>query len=173
MEKMRVKNPEKYEDRLLNFVYEIYRSTGGRYPRMEWLDQKPDVNDYDAFAKAYGDFLHYRLTTELDEIYIYEDSRIIATFGLLYRFDGKGIFWIEKRYKKSCLFLEFFMVHPSYRGRGIGKEILNFAREKARKMGKELCVVTFPDLDAYRYYLRNGFEEISRNGSFATLKSTI
>ncbi len=171
MEFMGIENGLKYEDLLLEFVYIIYRSTRGRYPKMEWLKEKPHYEDREGFANAYRDFLHHRLAREFDELYfIEENGELIGTFAIVYRFDGKRIPWIEKDFHEKCAFLEFLMVHPSRRGMGIGKKAVAFSAGMARKHGLDLCVVTFEDLEAYQYYLKIGFEVIYKKPPFITLR---
>ncbi|NPA75409.1 MAG: GNAT family N-acetyltransferase [Euryarchaeota archaeon] len=136
---------------------------------MEWLAHKPGPDDYEGFEKAYREFLHYRLTEEFDELYIMRDDEIIATFALVYRFDDKNVPWIVPELKKKCVFLEFFMVHHEHRGEGLGACAMEMAVNKAKSMGRNLCVVTFEDLDAYPYYVNKGFRPVRRDGNFITL----
>ncbi len=164
--------PETRINELLEFVFRIYSGTGGAYPRMEWLETKPAPDDFDGFSRAYRDFLYYRLSEELDEVYVVENDDadgIIATFALLYTFEGKKVPWVHPAYR-HCLFLEFFMVSPEWQGMGIGSKVLSFVRDRAMRMRKELCVVTFKELSAYAFYIRHGFVEVLDDGVFCTLR---
>ena len=165
----KIEEPDRYMSELLHFVFEIYRSTNGAYPRMEWLSEKPRTDDFYSFARAYGEFLNFRLKGEFDELYLLLAPNIAGTFALVYRFEGKNIPWFPEDIKNNCVFLEFFMVHPSHQGKGFGHRMLSLAMRKARELGKDLCVVTFEDLPAYTYYLKRGFRPIRKDGTFVTL----
>ena len=163
-------SPLLYNDLLL-FAFLIYESTSGRYPRLEWLTKKPRMDDFNGFENAYSEFLKARLTEEFDELYIARDKNtIIGTFALVYNFEGKHIPWIPDSAKRQCIFLEFLMVHPEFRARGLGKEALRIAQEKASKMNKKICVVTFEDLQAYTYYLKNEFKVKERFSHYVLME---
>ncbi len=160
---------EIYDDLLL-FVFRIYQSTSGKYPRLEWISEKPSTDDFSSFSRVYGPFLKFRLEKEFDELYVMREKEIIATFALVYKFENKHIKWIPATAKRHCVFLEFFMVHPEFRARGLGTEALRIAQEKANELDKKICVITFEDLQAYNYYLKNGFELKLRFGPYALME---
>ncbi len=165
----KVENPTSLYDELLRFVFRIYQSTSGKYPRLEWLEEKPPTDNFPAFAAAYGPFLKSRLEDEFDELYVMRNHEIIATFALVYRFENKDVPWIPED-MRDRVYLEFFMVHPEWRGRGIGEKAMRIASQRAGEIGKNLAVVTFEDLDAYDYYIRHGFRLARRFGEFVILE---
>ncbi|WP_457751609.1 GNAT family N-acetyltransferase [Thermococcus sp.] len=169
----RVEKPEKLKEELLSFVFDVYRSTGGRYPALEWVEDKPSTDDFEGFGRVYEPFLEFRLGEEFDELYVLrdEDGRIAGTMALVYNLEDKDVPWVpdEIRDEKTGL-IEFFMVDPSYKGRGYGSELLKFALQRLKELGKVPYVITFPELEAYGYYLKKGFEEVMRYKEFVVLK---
>ena len=165
----RVENPAELFGELVRFVFRIYKSTSGKYPRMEWVEKKPDPDDFEGFSRCYGPFLKSRLEGEFDELYILRNGRITATFALVYRFEGKEIPWIPED-MRDRVYLEFLMVDERARGKGIGREIIEFSEKRAREMGRRIAVVTFEDIEAYDYYIAMGFRVIRRFGQFVVLE---
>jgi len=160
----RVENPPSLRDRLLEFVFQVYRGTGGRYPALEWVEEKPSPEDFAGFRKVYEPFLRFRLEEEFDELYVIGEGEIIGTVALVYNLEGKGLWWIPDDVRGgNAGFVEFLMVRPDLRGRGYGGELLRFAVRRLDELGKVPHVVTFPWLEAYSYYLRKGFTEVHRN----------
>ncbi len=170
MEIKKIEDGNEYIDKLMSFVFLIYQSTGGNYPRLEWLVEKPAAKDFYGFDRAYRNFLKYRINEEFDELYIIEEEKIIATFALVYKFENKSIKWIPDDFKNLCGFLEFFMVHPARRGQGLGKEIIEFSQDRIKEMEKRFCVVTFQDLQAYPYYRALGFTDLLKYGNFVLME---
>jgi len=162
-----------FED-LLKFMAEIYLSTNGKYPAMEWLppEKKPNPhaeNFFDDFAKKYGPFLKWRLTRELDEIILaFIDNEIVGVIALNYDLRGKKVPWIPKEFSKrnDIGFIELFAVNPGYRGIGIGSFLFRKAIERLRELGKKPCVVTFPNLEAVKFYEKMGGKIIKRYDVF-------
>ncbi len=171
MEFEKTLNPVKQYREILNFVFKIYQSTSGKYPRLEWLEKKPSTNDFKEFAKAYGQFLRYRLENEFDEMYIMRDysGKIIATFALVYMFQGKDTWWIPED-MRDRIYLEFFMVSEKARGQGIGKHALDISSKIAESMKRKLAVVTFEDIKAYNYYVKQRFKPVRRYKNFVILE---
>jgi len=58
-----------------------------------------------------------------------EEDKVIGVVGLYTRGDLD---------KKDVCWLGWFCIHPDYRGKGMGKKLLEFAIEKAKKMGKKI-----------------------------------
>ncbi|WP_048055407.1 GNAT family N-acetyltransferase [Pyrococcus sp. NA2] len=168
-----VKEPLKLKDNLLKLVSEVYKATKGGYPALEWVEKKPEPNDFEGFRKVYEPFLEFRLTKEFDELYIArEREKILGTVALVYRNLGKkGIWWIpEELANEKTGLIEFFIVHPDFQGRGIGSKLLSFARNRLRALGKKPYVITFPNLRAYEYYIKRGFREVMRYKEFVILE---
>ncbi len=167
----RVEDPRLLRDRLLDFVFEVYRKSGGGYPALEWVEEKPSPDDFAGFRRAYEPFLRFRLEEEFDELYVMGEGEIIGTVALVYRLRGKGIWWVPEEVRdETAGFVEFLMVRPGLRGKGYGEELLRFAMRRLGGLGKVPHVVTFPWLEAYPYYLRKGFVEVLRYGEYAVLR---
>jgi GNAT superfamily N-acetyltransferase len=173
MEILRVKDPLGLKDELIHFVFRVYRGTNGTYPALEWVEEKPSIDDFEGFKKVYEPFLGFRLGKEFDELYILrdEEGRIIGTVALVYNLEGKDVWWVPDEIKdgKTGL-IEFFMVEPTYRGKGYGSKLLEFAIERLRELGREAYVITFPELEAYSYYIRKGFVKVMDYREFVVLK---
>ena len=168
-----VKNPLSLKDGLLKFVFEVYRSTNGAYPALEWVEEKPSPDDFEGFKRVYEPFLEFRLTREFDELYVLSDgNRILGTVALVYNLKGKDIWWVPEEIKNEKTgLIEFLMVSPKVKGHGYGSKLLSFAVERLKELGKEPYVITFPGLEAYEYYLRRGFKKVMDYGEFVVLGS--
>ncbi len=168
----RAGNPLSLKGELLRFVFEVYRSTGGAYPALEWVDEKPSPDDFEGFRRVYGPFLEFRLGKEFDELYLLRgDGEIAGTVALVYELEGRDVWWVPEEIKNEKTgLIEFFMVRPFYRGGGYGSKLLDFAVERLLSLGKTPHVVTFPHLDAYGYYLKRGFEKVMDYGGFVVLR---
>lgn len=173
METVKVKNPLSLKEELLAFVFKVYRGTGGAYPALEWVENKPSPDDFEGFTRVYEPFLEFRLKDEFDELYVLRDEngRIIGTVALVYNLEGKNAWWVpEEITNEKTGLIEFFMVDPAQRGKGYGSRLLEFAANRLKELGKEPYVITFPQLEAYSYYLRRGFEKIMDYKEFVVLK---
>lgn len=169
----RVENPLSLKDELLKFVFRVYQSTNGAYPALEWVENKPSPDDFEGFKKVYEPFLEFRLGKEFDELYVLRDveGKIAATVALVYNLEGKEVWWVPEEIKgEKTGLIEFFMVHPEYKGKGYGSRLLEFAVERLKELGKEAYVITFPNLEAYHYYLRKGFAKVIDYKEFVVLK---
>ena len=168
----RIEKPLSLRDELLKFVFEVYRSTEGAYPALEWVEKKPSSEDFEGFKRVYEPFLEFRLGKEFDELYILrERGQLVGTVALVYELEGKDIPWVPEEIKtEKTGLIEFFMVHPLYRGRGYGSTLLDFAIGRLLSLGKTPYVVTFPNLRAYGYYLMRGFEKVMDYGGFVVLR---
>ena len=168
----------KYFDPILALVADVYIGTNGKYPRMEWLkpEEKPRIGSkkfFEEFREKYGPFLMWRLKEELDEIYLlYIDSKLVGCIGLNYDLSGKNISWIpEKYYARSDVgFIELFIVSPKFQGRGLGKKLFLLALNRLRELGKIGYVVTFPDLEALKFYEKMGGRIVERFDEFVILE---
>jgi len=162
-----------YND-LLRFMSEIYISTNGKYPAMEWLspEEKPKPeksNFYQDFFEKYGWFLKWRLMHELDEIFLAISSdELIGVVGLNYNLRGKEIPWIPKEFmmRDDVGFIELFAVRPEYRGKGIGTLLFKEAIKRLNELNKRPCVVTFPNLEAVKFYEKMGGRLIEKYDIF-------
>ncbi|ASJ02893.1 GNAT family acetyltransferase [Thermococcus profundus] len=169
----KVEKPLSLKDELVKFVFKVYRSTKGAYPALEWVENKPSPDDFDGFRKVYEPFLRFRLGEEFDELYVLrdEEGRIIGVVALVYNLGGKDVWWVPEDIKNERTgFIEFFMVHPEYKGKGYGSELLEFAVERLRELGKDAYVITFPELEAYSYYKRKGFVKVMDYREFVVMK---
>ncbi|MBP1912654.1 GNAT family N-acetyltransferase [Thermococcus stetteri] len=169
----RVENPLSLKDKLVRFVFRVYQSTGGAYPALEWVENKPSPDDFEGFKKVYEPFLEFRLSEEFDELYVLRDEggKIAGTVALVYNLKEKDAWWVPEEIKEEKTgLIEFFMVHPDYRGRGYGSKLLDFAIERLKNLGKEPYIITFPNLEAYSYYLRRGFIKVMDYREFVVLK---
>jgi len=158
-------------DEMLEFVFSIYKATGEKYPLLEWMDDKPAMDDFPFFKSIYEPFLIRRMEEEFDELYVWGEKSIEATAALVYKFEGKSVEWIPSSLKnEKNVFIEFFMVSPSLWGRGYGKKILSFLLEKIKSMGKDAYVSTSRHIDAFDFYRKNGFKEVEQHGIFVIMK---
>lgn len=173
MEIIKVDKPVRLKEELVGFVFRVYQGTGGAYPALEWVEKKPSIDDFEGFAKVYEPFLEFRLKEEFNELYVLRDDNgdIAGTIALVYNLKGKDVWWVpdEIRNEKTGL-IEFFMVDPTYRGKGYGSKLLEFAIERLKELGRIPYVITFPELEAYSYYIRKGFTEVMRYKEFVVLK---
>lgn len=121
MEIVEITNPLKLKDELLNFVFRVYKGTNGAYPALEWVDEKPSTEDFEGFRRVYEPFLEFRLSKEFDELYVgMERGIIIGTIALVYTLEGKDVWWVPEGIKNGRTgLIEFFMVDPDYKGRGV------------------------------------------------------
>ncbi|WP_297534420.1 GNAT family N-acetyltransferase [Thermococcus sp.] len=166
----RVERPGELRDELLALAFRVYRGTGGRYPALEWVEKKPSPDDFEGFAGVYGPFLDFRLREEFDELYVARESEIVGSVALVYTFRGNPWWVPEEIDRERSGLVEFLMVDPAYSGRGIGSALLEKAVSRLRELGREVYVITFPWLEAYRYYLRRGFRKVMDYKQFAVLK---
>ena len=172
MEILKVEEPLKLKGDLVRFVFRIYQGTNGKYPALEWVKKKPSTDDFEGFRKVYEPFLEFRLGKEFDELYVgKEGDLIIGTVALVYNLEDKDVWWVpgEIKGKKTGL-IEFFMVDPNYKGKGYGSKLLEFAIKRLKELGKEAYVITFPELEAYSYYLKKGFEKVMDYREFVVMR---
>ncbi|WP_297498523.1 GNAT family N-acetyltransferase [Thermococcus sp.] len=169
----RAERPEEMKKELLMFVFKVYQSTNGAYPALEWVEEKPSPDDFEDFRRVYEPFLEFRLRGEFDELYIMRDDEILGTVALVYNLTEKDVWWVPEQIRdKKAGLIEFFMTSPQVRGKGYGSMLLSFAIHRLRELGKTPYVVTFPNLEAYSYYLRKGFEKVMDYRDFVVLKYT-
>ncbi|WP_457754408.1 GNAT family N-acetyltransferase [Thermococcus sp.] len=172
MEIVKVQNLMELKDKLLEFVFRVYKGTNGAYPALEWVEKKPSPDDFKGFKKVYEPFLEFRLGKEFDELYILkEGEKIVGTVALVYNLKGKNVWWVPDDIKSEKTgLIEFFMVDPEYKGKGYGSKLLEFAVERMKELGKDVYIITFPHLEAYSYYLRKGFVKVMDYRDFVVLK---
>ena len=169
----RVGEPPSLKDELVRFVFRVYQGTNGAYPALEWVENKPGTDDFEGFRRVYEPFLEFRLGKEFDELYVLRDDgrNIIGTVALVYNLKGKDVPWVPEEIKgEKTGLIEFFMVDPSSKGRGYGSRLLEFAIERLRELGRVPYVITFPELEAYSYYMKKGFVKVIDYKEFVVLK---
>ena len=168
----RVRNPLELKDELVKFVFRVYQGTNGAYPALEWVENKPSIDDFEGFKRVYEPFLEFRLGKEFDELYLgTEEEKVIGTIALVYNLEGKEAWWVPEEIKSEKTgLIEFFMVDPAYKGKGYGSQLLEFAVERLRELKKKPYIITFPNLEAYSYYLKKGFKKIMDYKEFVVLK---
>ncbi|USH00300.1 GNAT family N-acetyltransferase [Thermococcus argininiproducens] len=168
----RVRNPLEFKDELIKFVFRVYQGTNGAYPALEWVEDKPSIDDFEGFKRVYEPFLEFRLGKEFDELYLgTEEEKVIGTIALVYNLEGKDVWWVPEDIKgEETGLIEFFMVDPAYKGKGYGSQLLEFAVERLRGLKKEPYIITFPNLEAYSYYLKKGFKKVMDYKEFVVLK---
>ena len=169
----RVERPLELKGKLVKFVFRVYQGTGGKYPALEWVEEKPSTDDFEGFKRVYEPFLEFRLGKEFDELYVLRDGegRIAGTVALVYNLEGKDVWWVPEEIKgEETGLIEFFMVDPAYKGKGYGSMLLEFAVERLNELGKVPYVITFPELEAYSYYMRKGFVKVMDYREFVVLK---
>ncbi|WP_048147826.1 GNAT family N-acetyltransferase [Palaeococcus ferrophilus] len=169
----RVERPLALKDELVKFVFRVYQGTDGAYPALEWVKEKPSTDDFDGFRKVYEPFLQFRLGEEFDELYVLRDEggKILGVIALVYNLEGKDVWWVPEEIKgEKTGLIEFFMVEPAHKGKGYGSKLLNFAIERLKGLGKEAYIVTFPNLEAYSYYLKKGFAKVMDYREFVVLR---
>ncbi|AHF79826.1 GNAT family N-acetyltransferase [Thermococcus paralvinellae] len=172
MKIVKVENPLSLKNELLSFVFRVYQGTNGAYPALEWVENKPNPEDFEGFKRVYEPFLEFRLGKEFDELYILKgNGEIIGVIALVYTFEDKNIWWVPEELKNEKTgLIEFFMVDPAFRGRGYGSKLLEFAVKRLKELGKEPYLITFKHLGAYQYYLKRGFKELGEYKDFVVLK---
>ncbi len=173
MEAVRVENPPEFKEELIRFVFRVYQGTGGAYPALEWVENKPSTDDFEGFRKVYEPFLEFRLEKEFDELYVLrdDDGKLVGTVALVYNLEGKDVWWVPEEIKNEKTgLIEFFMVDPAYRGKGHGSRLLNFAINRLTELGRDAYVITFPELEAYSYYIRKGFTKVMDYREFVVLR---
>ena len=171
----KVEKPPELKEELLGFVFRVYQGTGGAYPKLEWVKDKPSTDDFEGFRKVYEPFLEFRLGKEFDELYVLRDEggRVAGTIALVYNLEGKDVWWVPEEIKNEKTgLIEFFMVDPAYKGRGYGSMLLEFAVQRLKELGKVPHVITFPELEAYSYYMKKGFTKVMDYGEFVVLRKT-
>lgn len=165
---------------LLRFMFDVYVSTDGRYPKLEWLKkgQKPDPREPNCFNKFvfyYKPFLEWRLKREIDEIFIArvnDVGEIIGVIGINSDLRNKYVPWVPREFMKrsDVGFIELFAVHPNYRGRGIGSRLFDIALNRLRELGKRPLLTTFPDLEALEFYKRKGGRIVKRMDKYVIIE---
>lgn len=81
--------------------------------------------------------------------------------------DGRvaGIASFRKRGNK--MYIETLAVHPDIQSNGIGKELIEFAKQYTKEAGLDtLCACAFFDYGNKDYYLKQGFSLLKRTGTY-------
>lgn len=116
----------------------------------EWTSSKLPVNEQSVFIrKAALNDAEAVARLHKGEGWCYDDAIIISDYWddsfdkesiLVAEVDGKivGTLEISKAYKARFGFFAVvrrFVVEPGYRGRGVGRQLISFALEEAKRMG--------------------------------------
>jgi ribosomal protein S18 acetylase RimI-like enzyme len=70
--------------------------------------------------------------------------------------------------KIGCLYLANIAINPAYRGKGLGRQLIEYANQIANRRGiKTLALdVRADNTNAIELYTRNGYKELKLNKSF-------
>lgn len=116
-------------------------------------------DDYDAVSKITYDafrFVHSRRFFEQKvdggRLYVYVCNGEVV-----------GIIDVIVDYEPDSVYVAFLAVKKEYRGRGIGKSLMNFAEDLAKKNGKRY-VKLHPDVNAMEYYKKLGYVLVENAG---------
>ena len=90
-----------------------------------------------------------------------DDKNVIGTIGL---------FSLDDDYREAA-WVGWFCVHPDYKGRGIGKKLLEFAIQEAQQRGNTYLRLSTKteNKDAHRLYQRRGFVDIDQENEGADI----
>jgi len=116
-----------------------------------WLYKRRNAGWFKTICKVCGiaNFTKYWVAVD-------EDNNICGTTG----------FYAEKRDFHEAIWLAWFCVAPSYRGQGIGKQLLEFSIETARCYDKKYLRLYTSDhpgeAEAQFLYEKYGFAEVRR-----------
>jgi len=172
------KKREQKMNEIIKLMFRVYVATNAGYPKLEWLPKevKPKVDEKDSFKKFkfyYEPFLGWRLQQELDEVYVVEDNdRIIGIIGLNYRVPDKYVPWVPREYlnRHDVGFIELFAVDPSYQGKGIGSLLFDRAISRLKELCKKPLLVTFPDLEALKFYKKKGGKVVKQLDKYVVIQ---
>lgn len=134
-----------------------------------WMQLRPVQSDDLENIALMMDYLGYttlpsELKPILSDILSNPAMKVLLAVGT----DGKPIGLINLRYfpvlrlKGYQVSIEELVVHPDFRGQGVGKKLLHFAREYAEEKGAvRLEVATSNKRASFRrkFYEKNGFED--------------
>lgn len=74
---------------------------------------------------------------------------------------------ISLRERGGKMYIETIIVEERFQSKGIGAELLSFAKEFAVKNGfKLLAACSFPEYSARDFYLKNGFSLLKKKGRY-------
>jgi GNAT superfamily N-acetyltransferase len=136
---------------------EAQRLVGTTFPHYSWLNRRLCFSIYEPqFLYRWALSVGWQITSLSDWVALDTDNRVIGTVG---------VYTYRKDEKESC-WISWFCVHPNFRGRGIGKKLLQFAIQIARQAGKKylrLYTSTHPsEANAHALYEKCGFRIIGK-----------
>jgi len=105
----------------------------------------PDVSPVD-----YSEMLQQMVPHNYFQVGVYEDEKLIAVSG----------YWIAtKIYSGKYLEIDNFVVAAEYRSKNIGKMLLDWTLEEAKKLGCKTILLDayVENFKAHRFYYRQGF----------------
>jgi GNAT superfamily N-acetyltransferase len=135
----------------------IRSADGGDVPRLielvehgSLLERQEDPHDLGTYRAALAELQ----SADANDVLVAEwDGAVVGMCQLI-------VFRHFQRHGGRCAEVESLHVHPDFRGRGIGRQLLGAAVEAARRAGCYRIQLTSNQLrtDAHRFYLREGFE---------------
>ncbi len=60
-------------------------------------------------------------------------------------------------YLQECMFISVLFVDEKYRGKGLGRRLLNYAEDKAKSLGVKLIHLDTFDFQAKDFYFKHGY----------------
>ncbi len=143
------------EERVFDLMKDVYAQSGGEYPALEWLEDKPIPGERgweSEFESIYRPFLRYRLEEDVDILLAEGNEELKGIIGIKHThtgsFDGYGrlFSYAGMELPDNAAFLEMLAVSPRHRGEGLGKMLLKEALRITGEMGKKAYGVSFPGL---------------------------
>jgi RimJ/RimL family protein N-acetyltransferase len=136
---------------------EAQRLVDATFPHYPWMSRRLCFSVSDPqFLYCWALSVGWQITSLSDWVALDTDNRVIGTVGVYtYRKDNNEACW-----------LSWFCVHPNFRGRGFGRELLQFAIHLARQTDKKylrLHTSTHPsEASAQALYEKCGFRIIGK-----------
>ncbi len=115
---------------------------------------------------GHDDIAHFlaEMEAENEEHFLYElDGRYIGLMDLSLRSD-----YVEGAETRPAGYIEGIYIEPDFRGRGIAKEFIEFAKEWSQNKGAKELASDAPihNTESIAFHMAVGFEEAGRNVHF-------
>ena len=143
------------EERVFNLMKDVYAHSGGEYPALEWVENKPIPGERgweSEFESIYRLFLRYRLEEDVDILLAEGDEELKGIIGIKHTHTGsfegyRRLFsYAGMELPDNAAFIEMLAVSPKHRRKGLGKMLLKEALRITREMGKRTYGVSFRGL---------------------------